>query len=139
MTVVQIEKEKVEVKKKELDINTKQQLIIKSIMTVESQNGLYMYNAAEDAVGYLQIRPIMVKEVNRLAGYEKFTLEDRWSKEKSIEMFIDFQNKANPKWIPELAAKKWNGGWYGDRKEATKPYWNKVEEVFISLGGNLES
>ena len=43
------------------------------------------------SIGVLQIRPIMVKEVNRILKKQnkkqKFNLEDRYSREKSIEMF----------------------------------------------------
>ena len=45
-----------------------------------------------EAVGALQIRPIMVREVNRILKLQKsekrFKRKDRFSREKSIEMFL---------------------------------------------------
>ena len=72
--------------------------LIKAIMYVESRGNTKAHNISEDAVGCLQIRPIMLKEVNRLLGYNKYKLKDRWSKLKSIEMFnvIKEHTKAPP-------------------------------------------
>ena len=101
--------------------------IINAIILVESNNDPLAFNLREEAAGCLQIRPIMVREVNRLVGYEKYKYEDRWDKEKSIAMFIDYQNKVNPEWDAKIAARKWNGGYYGDLKPSTIPYWYKVK------------
>ena len=48
-------------------------------MQVESGNDTLAYNAKENAAGCLQIRPIMVREVNRLLGKDSFKLKDRLS------------------------------------------------------------
>ena len=61
--------------------------LLNAVMAVESNFDTLAYNSKEDAAGVLQIRPIMVREVNRLLGEDKYTLKDRWSKAKSIEMF----------------------------------------------------
>jgi hypothetical protein len=61
--------------------------LISAIIQVESGGDTLAYNSKEDAVGCLQIRPIMVREVNRLLGKDSFTLSDRRSKVKSIQMF----------------------------------------------------
>ena len=65
--------------------------LIHSMIQVESEGNPNAYAKREEAVGVLQIRPIMVNEVNRLLhkfDSDKFyTLEDRWSETKSIEMF----------------------------------------------------
>ena len=68
-------------------IATKDTKLIDAIMYVESRGDSMAYNRGEDAVGVLQIRPIMLREVNRLLGYDRYNLKDRWSKAKSIEMF----------------------------------------------------
>lgn len=47
-------------------------------------------------LGWLQITPIMVKDANRIVGYDKYTLEDRLDKDKSIEMFNVIQDEYNP-------------------------------------------
>lgn len=46
--------------------------------------------------GLLQITPIYVKEVNRILGEEKYTHEDAFNPEKSMEMFTIMQNHHNP-------------------------------------------
>lgn len=92
----------------------------------------------DGSVGIVQIKSVMVKEVNRICqikGIEKkFSLADRNNKEKSKEMFWIYQKFYNPdinlndisEKEMELIARKWNGGPNGHRKKATKKYWNKV-------------
>lgn len=46
--------------------------------------------------GLLQITPIYVKEVNRILGEEKYSHEDAFNPEKSMEMFTIMQNHHNP-------------------------------------------
>jgi len=106
----------------------RKQAIIEAIIHVESRGNEKTWHPIERAAGCMQIRPIMVREVNRLVGYKKYTLNDRWSREKSVEMFIDYQNKVNPSWGAEKAAKLWNGGINGMRKKSTEKYWKKIKE-----------
>ena len=61
-----------------------------------------------DAVGFLQITPTCVKEANRILGKEQFTLEDRWSKERSVEMWHVIQNHHNPSHDHDKALQIWN-------------------------------
>ena len=101
--------------------------LIDAIIYVESKGDIKAHNISEDAVGCLQIRPIMLREVNRLLGYNKYQLTDRWSKVKSIEMFnVIKQNTTNP--TNEKLARNWNGGWNGYKKQSTLKYWHKVKE-----------
>ena len=103
-----------------------QDSLIDAIIHVESRGDSMAYNAGEDAVGVLQIRPIMMREVNRLLKENKYTLDDRWSKSKSIEMFnVIKQHTTNP--TNEILARNWNGGWNGYKKKSTLKYWNKVK------------
>ena len=103
-----------------------QDSLIDAIIHVESRGDSMAYNAGEDAVGVLQIRPIMMREVNRLLQENKYTLADRWSKSKSIEMFnVIKQHTTNP--TNEILARNWNGGWNGYKKKSTLKYWNKVK------------
>ena len=103
-----------------------QDSLIEAIIHVESRGDSMAYNAGEDAVGVLQIRPIMMREVNRLLGYNKYTLDDRWSKSKSIEMFnVIKDHTTNP--TNERLARNWNGGWNGYKKKSTLKYWQKVK------------
>ena len=108
-------------------IDAKNTNLIDAIIYVESRGDSMAYNKREDAVGVLQIRPIMLREVNRLLGYDKYTLQDRWSKAKSIEMFeVIREHTTNP--TDEKLARNWNGGWNGYKKQSTLKYWNKVKE-----------
>jgi hypothetical protein len=64
----------------------------------------------ENAVGILQIRPIMVRACNQIAGYNKYTLKDRNDSIKSVEMFFLFQDRHNLEYNFERACYLWNGG-----------------------------
>ena len=101
--------------------------LIEAIIYVESRGNIKAHNVSEDAVGCLQIRPIMLREVNRLLGYNKYNLADRWNKSKSIEMFnVIKEHTTNP--TNEKLARNWNGGWNGYKKKSTLKYWHKVKE-----------
>lgn len=99
--------------------------LIAAIIQVESGGDTLAYNSKEDAVGCLQIRPIMVREVNRLVGKDSFTLYDRWSKAKSIQMFNILRSNIKEA-SNEKIARVWNGGYTGHKKQNTLKYWNKV-------------
>jgi len=85
-----------------------------------------------EAVGALQIRPIMLREVNRilkLQGIDKrFKLNDRYSREKTIEMFYIWKNYYHKNSTHEEIARTWNGGPRGAKSSRTIKYWNKVEQ-----------
>ena len=109
--------------------NSNRDRIIKIVIHLESRGNETAHNLREDAVGVLQIRQIMVRELNRIAKYEKYSLEDRWNPEMSIMMFIDFQNKYNPNWDEEMACRLWNGGGKGMQKESTIGYYNNYLKI----------
>ncbi len=104
--------------------------ILNSIIKVESAGNDSAYNIKENAVGCLQIRPIMVREVNRILkknGEDKrFDLKDRWDRDKSIEMFIVWRNYHHLNSEYEKIARNWNGGADGYKKKSTQKYWEKV-------------
>jgi len=101
--------------------------LIAAIIQVESGGDTLAYNSKEDAVGCLQIRPIMVREVNRLLGEDKYTLKDRWSKAKSIEMFNILRSHLKGATDEEIA-RTWNGGYNGKNIPQTMQYWIKVRK-----------
>ncbi len=81
-----------------------------------------------EAVGCLQIRPVMIREVNRIQKDKVFTLDDRYSRSKSIEIFnLIADGDRNL----ERVARRWNGGARGDKKQITKKYWDKVKRILI--------
>lgn len=96
---------------------------------LESNNGEFLYNKDEEAVGVIQIRPIMVKEVNQMLGVKRYTLEDRWCEQKSFEMFKIYQDYVNPEYDEELACRFWNGGRSGDKKKTTDVYVDKYFKI----------
>lgn len=61
-----------------------------------------------NAVGFLQITPICVKECNRILGRDTFSLEDRWSQKHSVEMWNVIQNHHNPTHDHDKALEIWN-------------------------------
>jgi hypothetical protein len=85
-----------------------------------------------EAVGALQIRPIMVREVNRILKIqgktERFDLKDRFDRQQSIRMFMVWKNYHHKDSSPEKIARNWNGGPKGYKLDRTVKYWNKVEK-----------
>ena len=104
--------------------------LLSAIIHVESNNNDSAYRASEDAVGCLQIRKCMVKDVNRILKRQKsdlrFTYDDRWLRNKSIQMF-DIYCKHYGLTTAEEIARCWNGGPRGMNNPITANYWKKVQ------------
>ena len=105
--------------------------LINAIIHVESHGNDSAVNVSSQAVGCMQIRPIMVREANRILKIkginEEYKLKDRYSREKSIEIFHiwrDYHHKGHS-W--ERIARCWNGGGKGHEMTATINYWKKVK------------
>ena len=105
--------------------------LIKALIYVESSNNDNAYHSGEDAAGCLQIRRTMVRDVNRILRRQnsqtRFDFEDRWDRQKSIEIFKIYCNHYNLT-TPEEKARCWNGGPRGFQKLSTKRYWEKVKK-----------
>ena len=105
--------------------------LLSAIMHIESSNNDSAYHRGEDAVGCLQIRKCMVKDVNRILRRQnsdiRFTYDDRWLRTKSIKMF-DIYCKHYGLITAEEIARCWNGGPRGMQNEVTADYWKKVEK-----------
>ena len=97
---------------------------------VESKGNQQAYNARENAVGLLQIRPIMVREANRIAGEDIYTLDDRWDAEVSIDIFRTIMERHNPANDIDRAIDIWNPR-CGDR------YRNAVKAEYEKAKGEL--
>jgi len=106
--------------------------LIQAMIMVESEGNDSAYHKGEKAAGCLQIRPIMVREVNRILDIQnselEYTLEDRWSREKSIEMFHIVNGYHNKNSTYEEIARAWNGGPNWFKKSLTKRYWKRVQK-----------
>lgn len=106
--------------------NVKLMKLWTSVIAVESNNGLYTFNKVENAIGISQIRPIMIKEVNRLLGENKYSHEQAWNDSLSFCIFKDYQSIVNPSYDLEIGARLWNGGIYGMNKQSTIIYYQKI-------------
>lgn len=104
--------------------------VIEALIQVESEG---KSNARRGAsVGVLQITPVMVAECNNILKQRKskkrYTLADRKSRSKSIEMFLLFQSWFNPRHDVELAIRSWNGGMHYSVRR-TQRYFEKVMRI----------
>lgn len=110
-------------------------MVISAIAKVESSGNPKAVSSDGLYVGYLQISEILVKQCNIIAGYKKYTSKDRYSKEKSIAMFIDYQEKYNPECNLEKAIRLWNSGDLKcmSRKAKTERYYQRVMRRYNEL------
>ena len=129
-----IEEEVVEIKDDHTDY------LLEALIQVESkgnENAVGDKHLSRPSVGVLQLRPVMVREVNRILKKhkvkKKYTLEDRYSKEKSIEMFYIWQSYHHLNDSDEVIARCWNGGPKGWKRNSTLHYWNKVQSEINNL------
>ena len=104
--------------------------VIEALIQVESNGNS---NAKKGAsVGVLQITPVLVAECNNILRRRKlrkrFKLSDRWSRQKSIEMFLLFQSWFNPLRNVEQAVRSWNGGMHYSIQK-TQRYFDKVMSI----------
>ena len=105
---------------------TKWDNVIDALIQVESGGRLNAKRGS--SVGVLQITPILVAECNNIMrrnnDRRRFTLNDRYSYEKSKEMFILLQDHFNKSGNVEKAVKSWNLGFYnrGYRDKGRKYY-----------------
>lgn len=106
--------------------------LILSIMYVESRFNTTAVNTNGDCVGIMQITPIVVKDCNEYLEMKgknkKYTLQDRYNKEKSVEMFNLIQERYNPSRDIEKAIRIWNGGCRYSVKKTEKYYRNVIKE-----------
>jgi hypothetical protein len=85
------------------------------------------------AAGALQIRPVMLREVNRILILQKkskrFKLSDRYDRQKSIEMFHIWREYHHQNSNFEKIVRSWNGGPTGYLRESTKHHWIKTQVI----------
>lgn len=101
--------------------------VMEAIIQVESGGNAKAVSG--NSVGAMQITPILVKDCNIILKKRnsklRYTLADRYSLEKSKEMFLLIQSFHNPENNIEKAIRAWNGGpKYSVR--ATNRYYKKV-------------
>ena len=101
--------------------------VMEAIIQVESSGNRMAVNGIY--AGAMQIAPVIVEEVNNILqsrGHSKrYSLKDRFSIEKSKEMFMIMQSRFNPGNNVEKAIRSWNGG-NNYKVKATNRYYKKV-------------
>ena len=101
--------------------------VMEAIIHVESRGDAKAVSG--NSCGAMQITPILVRECNNILKKRKskkrFTMQDRFSVQKSKEMFLLYQSYFNPKNNVEKAIRSWNGGMNYSVKR-TQRYYNKV-------------
>jgi hypothetical protein len=128
-TIIQLERKDIQ------PIITEQDLVSALILVESRGNDSAIgdrHLVGNEAVGALQIRPIMVREVNRILKIqgktERFDLKDRFDRQQSIRMFMVWKNYHHKDSSPEKIARNWNGGPKGYKVSRTEKYWLKVEK-----------
>ncbi len=98
-----------------------------AIVEVESGGNVKAVNGI--CAGPMQISPVLVRQCNQILKEQKskkrYTLRDRYSLDKSKEMFLLIQQACNPERSIEWAVRAWNGGPKYSIK-ATNRYYRKV-------------
>ncbi|MCM1311679.1 MAG: transglycosylase SLT domain-containing protein [Roseburia sp.] len=109
--------------------------LITAIAQVESEGRADVVSKCGRYVGYLQISKILVRQCNQIVGYNKYTYSDRLNKEKSKQMFIDYQEYFNPEGNMEKAIRLWNSGDLNcmKRKASTDGYYKKVMRKYSEM------
>jgi len=110
--------------------------ILEASYIVESENNPNAVGDNGRAVGILQIWTVVIDDVNRILGENKYTYQDRWSPEKSREIFEVYVSFYGNQYreitgqdpTAEIYARIWNGGPYGWRKVSTDIYWYKISK-----------
>ena len=101
--------------------------VMDAIIQVESEGNPNAVSGK--SVGAMQITPILVKDCNDILKKQKsskrYTMADRYSVEKSKEMFLIIQKYYNPENNIEKAIRLWNGG-VNYKTKATNRYYKKV-------------
>lgn len=103
--------------------------VIDAIIQVESGGNPRAVSVCGMSCGAMQITPILVKECNNIlrkrGSKKRYTLKDRFSVEKSKEMFLLMQSQFNPTNNVEKAIRAWNGG-NNYKIRTTNRYYRKV-------------
>lgn len=106
-------------------------LIIEALCVVESGGNPAAING--QCVGILQITPVLIEDLNRLAGREKWRLEDRLNQAKSKVMAMDYllHYGSGNMTIAGLAMpwKKGPTGMWRDWSEADRDYAHRVKQI----------
>lgn len=124
--------------------------LILAIAIVESSLNPLAVGDNGNAVGYLQITPAVVEDVNTFYADANYSLDDRYDVVKSVEickLYLTYWGKVYTKKTgeqpsAETFAKMWNGGCYAWKKTDPKVvnnleiYWDKVNKQLQQIKPN---
>ena len=99
-----------------INVENEWSALIRALIQVESGGKSDVVGSCDD-VGVLQITPIYLEDVNRIAKAD-YTPEHRYDSTLSVEMFNIYQQHYNPEKNVERAIKLHNPGageWYKNR------------------------
>ena len=120
--------------------------LIFALAIVESSLNPLAVGDNGNAVGYLQITPAVVEDVNTFYG-TTYHMDDRYDTRKSVEICKKylkywgevFEKKTGRPPSAEIYAKMWNGGCYAWKKTDPKvlknldTYWDKVNKQLDNI------
>lgn len=116
--------------------------LVLAMIAVESGGHDKAYNIESQARGCLQIRPIMVDDVNRIQRERPnltiaqkikthvYTNADCYDRTKSLEMlkiYFDHYLVMHKFASDEVIVRMWKGGPYGYNRASTRHHWQKVK------------
>lgn len=106
-------------------------VVIEALCLVESNGNPKAVNG--ECLGILQITPIMIADLNRIAGREKWKKADCFSAAKSKVMALEYLIHYSEDWmdVPSLALlwKKGPTGMMRGRSKADKSYAERVNNL----------
>jgi len=105
-----------------------------AICQVESGGRANAVGDGGDSVGAAQISTIMVRDCNRIVGWQRWTNQDRLSPRRSREMFDVYMGHYVPNGTNETKSRCWVAGPDGYRQACSLAYWRKVRSA---LGENV--
>ena len=127
-------KESAKVEKKVETSRMNWEPVMDAIIQVESEGDRLAKSGNQ--VGAMQIKPILVKECNRILELQnskkRFALNDRYFIRKSKEMFLVILSFYNTKNDVEYAIRSWNGG-HNYSQRATQRYYEKVTKLLNDI------
>ena len=109
--------------------------LLMAVSTVESGNNDRAYNSTEHAAGRYQIRPIYLKDVNRicrLRGLPCFSAEDRYNPAMSRQIVLIYWRHYAKTWTIDELCTLHNAGPTANM-DCTRKYRHKVKIVYKSL------
>jgi hypothetical protein len=102
--------------------------LFNTLCIVESNDCEIALNLKENAIGVVQIRPIAIRELNRLYLTD-FRHDMAYDRGWSLVFFMLMMKHYNPTGDYEIGSRVWNGGAYGYNNPNTYIYWVKVKRL----------